>query len=309
MGQHKPVLLDEAIANLVVENDGFYVDCTFGRGGHSSAILKVLGAKGRLLAFDRDADAVNSEAAIELQKDNRFNIHHGAFTEMGTVIERLGVLGEVNGVLIDLGVSSPQLDTPERGFSFLQDGPLDMRMDTGSGETAAQWLANVDEKVLTKILFEYGEERYARRIAKAVIERRKEREIETTGQLAQLIEAVIPWKEKHKHPATRSFQAIRIAVNDELRHLQNVLMQSLRVLKTGGRLVVISFHSLEDRLVKRFIREQSRGLHSGTKLPLREDQIEQGKLMKLGKPYKPSAKELDWNPRARSAVMRVAQKR
>ncbi len=309
MAIHKPVLLHEAVENLVLDINGYYVDCTFGRGGHSPAILNVLSQKGHLEAFDRDEEAVLSEAAVALKQDPRFCLHHAAFTEMENVMTQNNKLNKVDGVLLDLGVSSPQLDTPERGFSFLNDGPLDMRMDKQSGVTAEQWLATVTETELIKVLFEYGEERFARRIARAVVETRVEQPIKTTGQLADLIESAIPRKEKHKHPATRSFQAIRIAINEELDHLISILEQSVNVLKPGGHLVVIAFHSLEDRLVKRFMRDQSRGINSDSRLPLREDQMQQGCFEKPGKPWRAGVEEIDANPRARSAVMRVARKR
>jgi 16S rRNA (cytosine1402-N4)-methyltransferase len=261
-----------------------------------------------LLAFDRDLDAINSDVAQSLQEDQRFKLKQGCFSTLENSVESDGLSGSVDGILIDLGVSSPQLDNPERGFSFLRDGPLDMRMDGSSGVTAAEYLANVDEKELVKILFEYGEERFARRIAHAIIEKRVESTIATTRELAKIIEDVIPIREKHKHPATRSFQAIRIEINSELEELQAVLQQSVRILKPGGRLVVISFHSLEDRIVKRFIRAESGAKYNPGKLPIKEIDIAKGILKKGGKALKAGLQEVTQNTRARSAVMRVAER-
>jgi len=298
----------EALQQLAIKKDGIYLDCTFGRGGHSQGILNLLGPDGRLLAFDRDLDAVSSDYAQAMLEDKRFMLKHTHFSELESLVTSEGLTGKVDGILMDLGVSSPQLDNPERGFSFLRDGPLDMRMDGSTGVTAAQWLANVDEKELVKVLFEYGEERFARRIAHAIVERRVETPITTTRELAKLIEDVIPVKEKHKHPATRSFQAIRIEINRELDELKDVLEQSARVLKPGGRLVVISFHSLEDRIVKRFIRAESGAKYNPGKLPIKEVDITKGILKKAGKALKAGAQEIAQNARARSAVMRVAER-
>jgi 16S rRNA (cytosine1402-N4)-methyltransferase len=298
----------EALQQLAIKKDGIYLDCTFGRGGHSQGILNLLGPDGRLLAFDRDLDAVSSDYAQAMLEDKRFMLKHTHFSELESLVTSEGLTGKVDGILMDLGVSSPQLDNPERGFSFLRDGPLDMRMDGTTGVTAAQWLANVDEKELVKVLFEYGEERFARRIAHAIVERRVETPITTTRELAKLIEDVIPVKEKHKHPATRSFQAIRIEINRELDELKDVLEQSARVLKPGGRLVVISFHSLEDRIVKRFIRAESGAKYNPGKLPIKEVDITKGILKKAGKALKAGAQEIAQNARARSAVMRVAER-
>ncbi len=306
--KHLPVMYAEVLQALAIKADGIYLDCTFGRGGHSSGVLTQLGNKGRLLAFDRDAEAVSSIKAQEMQKDPRFKLCHSSFSELQAVAEKEGYLGLVDGILIDLGVSSPQLDNPDRGFSFMQDGPLDMRMDTNSGVSAQQWLATVSEKDLVKVLFDYGEERFARRIAKAIVDFREDGVITTTGQLAKLIDDAVPFKEKHKHPATRSFQAIRIEINQELEQLKSVLQQALTVLKPGGRLVVISFHSLEDRIVKRFIRDESGAKHNPGRLPVKEVDIEKGTLKKVGKAIKAKAEEIAENPRARSAVMRVAEK-
>lgn len=306
--QHLSVLLDEAIQGLVKDKNGIYVDCTFGRGGHSSAILQSLNHSARLIAIDRDSDAINSEVAQQLATDKRFKLKHASFSQLQSLIAARNLIGQVDGVLMDLGVSSPQLDVAERGFSFLRDGPLDMRMDTSTGLSAQQWLAEVEEQDLIQVLFDYGEERFARRIARAVIEQRQQSPINSTRQLATLIENAIPVKEKHKHPATRSFQAIRIAVNEELDELKQVLQQAVNVLKPGGRLVVISFHSLEDRIVKRFIRDHSRGKYNPSKLPLRAQDEPAGRLIKIGGKGKAGPIELINNPRARSAVMRIAER-
>jgi 16S rRNA (cytosine1402-N4)-methyltransferase len=306
--KHLPVMFAEALQQLAIKQDGIYLDCTFGRGGHSQGILDRLGPSGRLLAFDRDVDAVNSEYAKALLKDNRFQLMHNCFSELENIVISEGLAGHVDGILMDLGVSSPQLDNPERGFSFLRDGPLDMRMNGNAGVSAAQWLATVDEQDLVKVLFEYGEERFARRIARAVIERRTQSPVTTTGQLAALIEEAVPVREKHKHPATRTFQAIRIEINRELEELKDVLQQSARILKPSGRLVVISFHSLEDRIVKRFIRDESGAKYDPGKLPVKEVDIDKGLFKKVGKALKAGKQETAQNPRARSAIMRVAER-
>ena len=305
---HQSVLYQEALDALNIRPNGLYVDATFGRGGHSKGILEVLGSSGSLLAFDRDLEAINSNEAKVLKQDVRFYLHHGCFAELESVCRQRECDGKVDGILLDLGVSSPQLDFAERGFSFLRDGPLDMRMDTTNGLSAADYLAHVSEQDLVKVLFEYGEERFARRIAKAIIEQRKTAAIETTLQLAKLIEQAVPFKEKHKHPATRSFQAIRIEINQELEQVKQVLEQALDVLAPGGRLVVIAFHSLEDRIVKRFIRSESGRKTNPGKLPIKEEAIERGKLKKIGQSIRAQEAELKQNPRARSAVMRVAEK-
>lgn len=306
--EHLPVMFAEALQHLAIKEDGIYIDCTFGRGGHSQGILNLLGSNGQLIAFDRDLDAVNSEYAKVLLADSRFKLIHSCFSQIESELENLGLIGKVDGILMDLGVSSPQLDNPERGFSFLRDGPLDMRMDESTGLSAEQWLASVDEKDLVKVLFEYGEEKFARRIAKAIVERRIETPITTTKQLASLIEDVIPMREKHKHPATRTFQAIRIEVNKELDELKLVLERSARVLSPGGRLVAISFHSLEDRIVKRFIRDESGAKYNPGKFPVKEVDIAKGILKKIGKAIKAGDLEVRQNSRARSAVMRVAER-
>jgi 16S rRNA (cytosine1402-N4)-methyltransferase len=306
--EHRPVLLAEVLEQLAIKEDGIYLDCTFGRGGHSQAVLSLLGVSGRLLALDRDVDAVASDVAQSMLKDKRFTLRHSCFSALESVSADEGLVGQIDGILLDLGVSSPQLDNPDRGFSFMQNGPLDMRMDSSADMTAAKWLSKVDEKELVRVLFEYGEERFARRIAHAIVETRVEKPLTTTRQLAALIEDVIPKREKHKHPATRSFQAIRIEVNKELDELKDVLQQSMRVLKPGGRLVVISFHSLEDRIVKQFIRSESGAKYDPGKFPIKEADIAKGVLVKRGKPLKAGKIELEQNPRARSAIMRVAER-
>lgn len=305
---HLPVMYAEALQYLAIKKEGIYVDCTFGRGGHSSGILSQLGDSGRLLAMDRDAAACSSELALSMLTDSRFRLTHNCFSNLNVVIAEHADLGLVDGILIDLGVSSPQLDDPERGFSFMRTGPLDMRMDVSQGLSAAEWLARVDEATLVKVLFEYGEERFARRVARAILTQRELQAINTTNQLVKLIEDAIPVREKHKHPATRSFQAIRIAINNELDELKHVLTQATSALKPGGRLVVISFHSLEDRMVKRFFRAESGAKYDPGKLPIKEADIAKGILKTIGKAMKASSDEVTANPRARSAVMRVAER-
>ena len=306
--EHRPVMLGEVIQALAIKGNGIYIDCTFGRGGHSREILRQLGAAGSLFALDQDQDAINSSYANALRKDQRFELIHARFSKLGQIVESKGLEGKVNGILLDLGVSSPQLDNPERGFSFLKDGPLDMRMDAKAGISAAQWLAQVSEDDLVRVLFKYGEERFARRIARAIVSRRSDSQILTTRQLAELIENAVPVREKHKHPATRSFQAIRIEINRELAELEAVLSQTVKALRPGGRLVVISFHSLEDRIVKRFIRDESRGKYRPGKLPIQEQDIDSGRLKKVGKALRSGGPELEQNPRSRSAVLRIAER-
>ena len=306
--EHHSVLFEESITGLNIKEDGYYLDCTFGRGGHSQGILSKLDKEGRLLAFDRDLAAINSTVAEAMLEDQRFALHHGRFSELEEVVKNHAWTGNVSGILMDLGVSSPQLDDPERGFSFMRDGPLDMRMDKSSGISAAEWLAKVDEQALVSVLFEYGEERFSRRIAKAVIENRQESPIQTTLELAQLIEKVVPKRERNKHPATRSFQAIRIEINNELGEIKTSLQQAVNVLEPGGRLVVISFHSLEDRIVKRFFKNESGRKNNPRKLPIKEVDIEQGLLKRVGKVIKAGSKEIQENPRARSAIMRIAER-
>ena len=299
---------EEMLQGLAIKVDGIYLDCTFGRGGHSQGVLSHLGERGKLLAFDRDLEALNSEVAGILKQDVRFELKHSCFSGLEEVAISKGWQGKVDGVVMDLGVSSPQLDDPERGFSFLKDGPLDMRMDDGAGINAAQWLAETDEREIARVLIEYGEERFARRIARAIVQDRVETAFLRTRQLAELIERVVPVKEKNKHPATRSFQAIRIEINQELDELKEGLAQSIRVLKPGGRLVVISFHSLEDRIVKRLFRDESRGKYAPGKLPVQSESGFTVRLKRIGKALRASKSEIDRNPRSRSAVMRVAER-
>lgn len=303
--EHDSVLLNEAVEALVIDPDGIYIDCTFGRGGHSRAILSHLSDEGRLIGFDKDLQAIAVGEQLQ-QEDQRFSIVHESFSLEQEVSKR-GWVGEVTGVLMDLGVSSPQLDQAERGFSFMQDGPLDMRMDTTRGQTAAQWVANTDEEDMVWTFKTYGEERYAKRIARAIVEKRAKTAITRTKELADIISQAHPRWEKHKHPATRCFQAIRIAVNRELDDLKDTLEQALNVLKVGGRLVAISFHSLEDRIVKQFIQKQEKGQDFPPGLPITEDMINR-RMKKVGKFTKAGESELERNIRARSAVMRVAEK-
>ena len=304
---HQSVLLAESLEALRLGDSDIVVDCTFGRGGHSRAILECMGGMGHLLALDRDPEATSSAEAATLSSDPRFSLVHTSFSNLKTELERRGWSGKVSGILMDLGVSSPQLDQGERGFSFLRDGPLDMRMNTAEGETAAEWLATVSERELTDVLFQYGEERYGRRIARSIIAHRVSSPIRTTGDLVRLIEKAVPTREKGKHPATRCFQAIRIRINRELAELESGLNQAVDVLRPGGRLAVISFHSLEDRIVKRFMRDQERGWCAGdTRHPFQ--MVAASRLRRIGKSMKAGAVELKSNVRSRSAVLRIAEK-
>jgi 16S rRNA (cytosine1402-N4)-methyltransferase len=298
------VLLEEAVESLAIKADGIYMDGTFGRGGHSRLILSKLGEKGRLVAVDRDLHAIAAGAAI---KDSRFQLIHRAFGEIAEAAHEAG-LQAVDGILFDVGVSSPQIDDGERGFSFRHDAPLDMRMDVTQGETAAEWLARAEIRDITEVIRNYGEERFAFQIAKKVVAARLEQPIVTTGQFAAIVRATVRTREPGQDPATRSFQALRIHINQELRQLEVALPQALELLKPGGRLVVISFHSLEDRIVKNFMRNESVADDMPKGLPLRADQLPKPKLRLVGKQIKPSVAEIRANPRARSAVMRVAEK-
>lgn len=302
-GVHRTVLLREAVDALAIQADGCYVDATFGRGGHSRLILERLGAHGRLIALDKDPQAVAAAAEIS---DARFSVVHASFEELAGVLARLG-LERVDGVLLDLGVSSPQIDDAGRGFSFRRDGPLDMRMDTSRGQTAAQWLETAGEAEIREVIRDYGEERFAKQIAKAIVAARQGGPVVTTGQLADIVGAAVRTREKHKDPATRTFQAVRIYVNQELAHLSLALPQILELLKPGARLAVISFHSLEDRIVKRFMRDAARA-DVPIRLPLRERELPQARLRLVGKAQRPSAQEIADNPRARSATLRVAER-
>ena len=304
--QHETVLLEAAVEALFCSPDAVYDDGTFGRGGHSQRILQWLNEQGRLLAFDKDAAAVR--VALErFGADSRFEIVQRSFADLREVVEQRGLAGKLSGVLLDLGVSSPQLDDAQRGFSFVHDGPLDMRMNPQEGISAAQWLAEASEQEIADVIYRYGEERFSRRMAKAIVARRQVAPITGTLELAEIIKQANPAWEKHKHPATRAFQAIRIHVNRELEDLQSVLAQALDMLRPGGRLVVISFHSLEDRIVKQFINEQARGddFPAGVPIPFADLNP---RLRKLGKAVKADASEVAANPRSRSAIMRVAEK-
>jgi 16S rRNA (cytosine1402-N4)-methyltransferase len=307
MGElHRPVLLDQVLDALNIQSDGLYIDATFGRGGHTAALLERLGAQGQLLVFDKDPDALQF-AADRFRGESRLIMHHGSFGNLGTVVLELGWQGKVGGVLLDLGVSSPQLDDAERGFSFLSEGPLDMRMNPQTGISASDWLAGASERHIADVLWRYGEERYSRRIARSIVAARDKAPITTTSQLAALIAAVIPGHEFKKHPATRSFQAIRIFINHELEDLQSVLPQVVEALAPGGRLAVISFHSLEDRIVKRFIRDQQRGPQLPPDLPVLPEEYKP-RLKPVGKQIRADKLEVQNNPRARSAVLRVAER-
>jgi len=305
--KHITVLLNEAVDALVQDPAGTYVDCTFGRGGHSALVLERLNEEGRLIAIDKDPEAI-SFANQRFADESRFSIEHGSFSELQSFIEARGLTGKISGVLMDLGVSSPQLDDPKRGFSFQNDGPLDMRMDTTSGESAADWINRAPEKEIADVLFTYGEERFGRRMAAAVIREREIEPITTTARLSSIIAEANPKWEKGKNPATRAFQGIRIHINKELEDVEQVLDQSLEVLAVGGRLAVISFHSLEDRIVKRFIRKYVKGdEHLPAGIPFTQDMLNQ-RLKAIGKAVKAGKDEVSDNPRSRSAVMRIAEK-
>jgi len=304
--QHITVLLNEAVAALVTDPSGFYVDGTFGRGGHSALVMQQLSANGRLLGIDKDVAAI-ATANARFADDSRFAIAHGSFAELAQLVAERDMTGKVAGVLLDLGVSSPQLDEAERGFSFMQDGPLDMRMDQTRGQSAADWINTASEEDIIWVFREYGEERFAKRMARAILAERQKTPFTRTKHLAEVIKEANPAWEKGKHPATRAFQAIRIQVNSELTDLDSVLEQALAVLAPGGRLVVISFHSLEDRAVKRFIRRQELGDPVPKGLPLRDDQLNK-RMRSLSKAIKASEQEVNANVRSRSAVMRVAEK-
>ena len=303
---HRPVLLQEALAALSVKPSGIYIDGTFGRGGHAAEILSRLDAQGQLYAIDKDPVAVQV-GMDRFGQDARFHIQRGTFAMLAQLAREQGIAGRVSGVLLDLGVSSPQLDDPERGFSFLKEGPLDMRMDPEQGLSAAQWLAQADEAEIMRVLQVYGEERFARRIAKTIVHARDEQSITTTHQLAELIAAAVPTRERHKNPATRSFQALRIQVNQELQDLESALEQVIDVLEPGGRLAVISFHSLEDRMVKRFMRRESRGEEMPLDLPVTGGPAP-GRLRLIGKAVQAGPEEIAANPRSRSAVLRIAER-
>ncbi len=304
---HISVLLNEAVDGLAIEAEGCFIDCTFGRGGHSTLILSKLNDNGRLIAIDRDPTAI--AAAEKFKDDPRFLIEHQGFAALADIVEKHQLTGKVDGILLDLGVSSPQLDEAERGFSFMKDGPLDMRMDTSKGQTAAQWLAVADVEDITWVLRTFGEEKHAWRIANTIVDSREESPLTRTSQLAKLIKNTAPQREIKKHPATRSFQAIRMYINSELEQIEKVLAASLEVLKPGGRLVVISFHSLEDRLVKQFMKKHSQAKKVPRGLPISESELNKGKKLALvGKKLKPSKTEVEQNVRSRSSVLRIAER-
>ncbi|MFM2483148.1 16S rRNA (cytosine(1402)-N(4))-methyltransferase RsmH [Celerinatantimonas sp. YJH-8] len=306
--RHKTVLLDEAVDALNIHSSGTYIDGTFGRGGHSRLILSKLDQNGRLLVIDRDPQAIATANELATE-DPRVTVLQGPFSGIEGYIQALNLTGKIDGVLFDLGVSSPQLDDASRGFSFLRDGPLDMRMDPEHGQSAAQWLNHASLEDMSWVLKTFGEERFAKRIATAIVARREVAPLQRTVELAELISEAMPVKEKHKHPATRSFQAIRIYINSELDEIQQALQGAVSILAPQGRLSVISFHSLEDRLVKRFIRQQQKGKDYPPDLPLTEAQLNEGRTLKaIGKAMKPSAQEVEDNSRARSSVLRVAER-
>lgn len=304
--EHQSVLLQQAVDALVTDKDGFYIDGTFGRGGHSRKILDCLSEQGRLLVVDKDPQAIQEASNLQ-EQDPRLLVAHCSFAEIGELAGYHQVAGNVSGVLLDLGVSSPQLDDAHRGFSFTKDGPLDMRMDTASGITAGEWLTTAREEEMIRVFFEYGEEKFSRRIARAITEVRKHSPLTGTLQLAEVIKQANPAWEKHKHPATRVFQAIRIHINNELRDLELALDGILENLKSGGRMVVISFHSLEDRLVKRFISKEERGDDFPPDMPVTQSQLNP-RLKRIGKVIKADTSEVSGNIRSRSAVLRVAEK-
>ena len=301
---HVPVLAQEAVAALAIKPEGVYVDATFGRGGHSRMILARLGTLGRLVAMDRDPAAIVAGTALD---DPRLTLRQSEFSRLGNVLDALGI-ARVDGILLDIGVSSPQLDDATRGFSFRFDAPLDMRMDPGSGISAADWLATAEEEEISEVIRTYGEERFAKSIARALVAARQKEAIRSTAQLAGIIAAAVKKREPGQHPATRSFQAIRIYLNRELEELKAVLPQCVERLRAGGRLAVISFHSLEDRIVKRFLRAESLGEQAPPRLPIPAAMLKGGRLRLVGRAQHASDAEVAANPRARSAVLRVAER-
>lgn len=306
MAAHQPVLLQEAIKGLAIQADGVYVDGTFGRGGHSQAILQHLNAEGRLIAIDKDHEAI-AFAKTHFAQDSRFKIVQGSFAALGEITHKLNIFGKIHGILLDLGVSSPQLDDAGRGFSFLQQGPLDMRMDREQHLDAARFINQASVEDMEKIFKMYGEERFARRIAKAIISAREQSPIQTTTALAEIVKAAHPKWEKHKHPATRVFQAIRIHINTELSDLLACLKQCVATLAVGGRLAVISFHSLEDRIVKQFMQTEENGRQPPADIPVKAVDIKTH-FKRVGKAIKPGLDEIERNVRARSAVLRIGEK-
>lgn len=303
---HLPVMLEEALEALDIRADGVYLDATFGRGGHSREILARLSEQGKLFAVDKDPAALAS-AQQQFSDEPRLRLCQASFADLAMLVDKWDITGGVDGVLMDLGVSSPQLDDPDRGFSFMADGPLDMRMNPDQRPSAAEWLAQAPEEEISRIIWEYGEERFARKIARSIVMARRQQSITRTQQLAQLVEGVVGRREKHKHPATRSFQAIRIHINKELDDLRQGLAAALDVLRPGGRLAVISFHSLEDRLVKQMFKRASSRPAGNRRLPVAPD-APAPVLRLLGRARLPSEQEVQDNPRARSAVLRVAER-
>lgn len=306
MAMHQSVLLNESIEGLAIKSSGIYFDGTFGRGGHSQKILSHLDAQGRLYAIDKDLDAI-AHAKERFGQDQRFHIFHGSFAQIEKFATEAGVFGKVDGILLDLGVSSPQIDNPERGFSFMQQGPLDMRMDLSQPMSAADFVNHAEADEMAAIFRLYGEERFAGRIARAIVTARSSVPITTTLQLAEIVKEANPKWEKHKHPATRVFQAIRIHVNQELNDLSSCLEQCLKVLAPGGRLAVISFHSLEDRIVKQFMRNKEQGERPPPEVPIRYEELKTN-FKRIGKAIMPQESEVKENVRARSAVLRIGEK-
>lgn len=303
---HSPVMTAEVVKALDPSEDSVLVDATFGRGGHTRVLLDRLGAKGRVYAMDRDPEAC-AIARDWAQGERRLRVVHAPFSKLSDELHAAGVAGQVSGIVLDLGVSSPQLDDPGRGFSFMRDGPLDMRMDPSQGAPVQDWLATVSEENLVDVLRRFGEERYARRIARAIVDARNEAPLTTTGELSSLVVTCVPTREPGKHPATRTFQALRLFINQELAELDAVLPQAIEMLEPGGRLVVVSFHSLEDRRVKRFFNDAAKADPFPPDLPIRADEISPV-ILRPAKPQRPSANEVAGNPRARSAILRWAQK-
>jgi len=303
---HIPVLVKEVLHGLDIRPDGIYIDCTYGRGGHSRQILEQLGGGGKLYVFDKDPDAI-SHARKLAATDSRLDCFHAGFSTLSASLTQRGDAGAIDGILFDLGVSSPQLDDAARGFSFSMDGDLDMRMNPDTGISAADWVNNAAQDEIARILKIYGEEKFARRISYAIVDARSRKQIESTAELAGLVASAIPVRERHKHPATRTFQAIRIFINNELEEISEGLKQAFAMLRINGRLLVISFHSLEDRIVKRFMREYSQCDPYPKDIPIPAESIKP-KLKILGKAIRPSSEEVAVNPRSRSAVLRIAEK-
>ncbi len=305
--KHVPVLLEQTLRLLRIKEDGLYVDATFGRGGHSSEILKRLSPQGQLIVIDRDPEAIDAARALS-NNDARVSAVAGAFADLGDLLDSIDVpSGSIDGMLFDLGVSSPQLDDAHRGFSFMRDGPLDMRMDPDNGQSVAEWISQVTERELVTVIARLGEEKFSRRIARAIVARRSTAAFETTADLASVVDAAVPFKEPGRHPATKTFQALRMYINDELGQLERVLPVAVDRLAAGGRLVVISFHSLEDRIVKRFFRDASRGDPHPPDMPVRADELNPD-VRKIGKLVRPTIAETEDNPRARSSRLRCVEK-